>query len=175
MTTSGRLFNVALYHIVWFALVTGAAVGRPGPGLLLALAAIIIHLGQARAPLQELRLVALASLVGAVFESVLVASGWVRIDTTSLLAGVLPLWMVALWAVFATMLNVALRPLRSRLALTAVLAAFGAPLAYWGGARLGALEWVQVIPALLLIAAGWLVSMPLLMRCARRFDGFSTA
>ena len=45
--------------------------------------------------------------------------------------------MVALWAAFATTLNVSLRALRQRYLLSAVLAAVGAPLAYYAGARAG--------------------------------------
>jgi hypothetical protein len=71
------------------------------------------------------------------------------------------------------MLNVALRALRPRYLLSAVLAAIGAPLAYYAGARLGALQWVQEVPALLLIAVGWAVLTPLLMKSAQRFDGFA--
>jgi hypothetical protein len=102
------------------------------------------------------------------------ASGWVQSSPVLLLGSVLPVWMVALWAAFATTLNVSLRAYRHRYAVGAAIAAVGAPLAYEAGAALGALQWVQATPALLLVAGGWGVLMPVLMRTAQRFDGFAT-
>ena len=167
------LVNFAVYQCVWLACVLGAAMQRPAVGLALALAAVLLHLSTAPEPLRELRLIAVAALVGAAFESLLVASGWVKMDSALLLGGLTPLWMVALWVAFATTLNVSLRFLRSRYLLSAVLAAIGAPLAYIAGAELGALQWEQMLPALLLIGAGWALLMPLLLRLAQRFDGFA--
>jgi hypothetical protein len=81
--------------------------------------------------------------------------------------------MVALWANFATTLNVSMRLLRSRLLLAALFGAIGAPLAYYAGARLGAVDLVATLPALLAIGAGWLVLCPLLFAAARRLDGYA--
>lgn len=167
------LLNIAVYQIVWFACVASAASGHAPVGIAVAAAAVALHLALARVPLRELRLIAFAAVLGGAFESLLVASGWVRMDADLLVAGVVPLWMVALWAAFATTLNVSLRALRSRYLLGAVLAGTGAPLAYYAGARLGALEWTHALPAALMIAAGWAVLLPLLMRSAQRHDGYA--
>lgn len=168
------LANVAIYQIVWIACVAGAARGQAIVGIGAAAAAVALHLALAHEPLRELRLIGLAALLGGAFESLLLASGWVRMDAGLLVGGVVPLWMVALWAAFATTLNVSLRALRSRYLLVALLAAATAPLAYYGGMRLGALEWTQALPAAAMIAAGWAVLLPLLMRSAQRYDGFAT-
>lgn len=157
--------NLLAYQCAWLACVFGAAQQRPLLGLGVALAALLWHLAAAANPRREMALIGIAALVGALFESGLVASGWVRAHDWILMA--------TLWAVFATTLNVALRALRSRYLLSAALAAIGAPLAYHAGAKLGALEWVEALPALLLISAGWAVLLPLLMRAAQRFDGFA--
>jgi hypothetical protein len=166
---------VAAYNCAWFACVLGAAAQRPLFGMVVAAAVVLWHLHSATAPRRELRLIAIAVLCGAAFETLLVASGWVRMSPALLLGSFTPLWMVALWAAFATMLNVALRALRPRYLLSAALAAMGAPLAYYAGARMGALQWVQEVPALLLIALGWAVLTPLLMKSAQRYDGFAAA
>jgi hypothetical protein len=167
--------NVVAYQCAWFACVLSAAAGRPAIGVGVALAVVLWHLRTATEPRRELRLIAIAALFGVAFESLLVASGWVQMQPGALLGSVTPLWMVALWAAFATMLNVSLRALRPRYLLSAVLAAVGAPLAYYAGARLGALSWVNEVPALLVIALGWAVLTPLLMKSAQRFDGFARA
>jgi len=167
--------NIVAYQCAWFACILGAAAQRPGLGMAVALAVVLWHLGSAPEPRRELRLIGIAVLLGLAFESLLVASGWVHMEPGVLFGSITPLWMVALWAAFATTLNVALRGLRHRYLLCAALGAVGAPLAYYAGARLGALHWVNEVPALLVIALGWAVLTPVLMKSAQRFDGFTTA
>jgi hypothetical protein len=138
-----------------------------------AIAVLLLHLSTASAPRRELALMGVAVVVGILFESGLVAGGWVRVNDALLVGSSTPLLMVVLWAVFATTLNVALRPLRGRHLLIALLAAIGAPMAYLAGARLGALETPDALPALALISVGWAVMLPLLMRTAQRLDGIT--
>jgi hypothetical protein len=166
--------NLIAYQCAWLACVVGTAQQRPLLGIAVAAAAMLLHLAIASLPARELKLIAIAALVGVGFESALLASGWVRANGV-LLGGSIPVLMVILWAVFATTLNVALRPLRDRVLACAALAAVGAPMAYYGGSRLGALEWVSATPALLLISVGWALLLPILMRAARHFDGFARA
>ena len=67
--------------------------------------------------------VQIAAPIGVVFETLLAASGWVRAESNLVnAAGFAPLWMVALWACFATTLNVSLRALRRKYLLVSVLA-----------------------------------------------------
>ena len=167
--------NVVLYQAGWFACVLGAAHGLPWLGALAAAAIVAVHLAMAVRPAPELGLVALAVLAGALFESALAASGWIRFEQGVLVEGTAPYWMVALWAVFATTFNVSLRALREHPAWTALLGAVGAPLAYLAGARLGAMELIATGTALVAIGLGWAVLAPLLMRAARRLDGFAPA
>jgi hypothetical protein len=110
---------------------------------------------------------------GAAFETLLVQSGWLRFGSGMLVAGTAPYWMVALWAVFATTLNVSMRWLRERPALAALLGAIGGPAAYWSGARFGAMELAAAGAALAAIAAGWAILTPLLLGAARRLDGYA--
>lgn len=174
MKLAPLVVNLIAYQCAWLACVIGAAQQRPSLGIAVVLAVLLLHLAIAPLPVRELALIAIAALMGTAFESALLASGWVRMNGV-LLGGSIPVLMVVLWAAFATTLNVALRPLRDRRLLCAALAAVGAPLVYYAGSRLGALEWVSATPALLLISVGWALSLPLLLRAARRFDGFARA
>ena len=81
--------------------------------------------------------------------------------------------MIALWPAFATTLNVSLRLLHRRIAMAGLLGAIAAPIAYYAGARLGAVEFVDPSAALLAIGAGWLVITPLLVWLAARLDGYA--
>jgi hypothetical protein len=51
-----------------------------------------------------------------------------------------PVWIIAMWAGFATLLHVALRWLLPHRWLAALLGAVGGPLAYYAGMRLGAVN-----------------------------------
>lgn len=164
--------NAVLYQAGWFACVLGAANGAPWIGLVAVGAIAAWHVAQARDRGAELRLLLLATVVGALFETLLAWTGWLQFNAGVWIAGVAPAWMVALWVNFATTLNVSLRPLRDRLGLAALLGGIGAPLAYLGGSRLGAIEMTAVAPALLAIGAGWLLLAPAMFAAARRLDGF---
>jgi hypothetical protein len=165
--------NAVLFQVGWFACVLGAARQAPWIGLAAVAAIAAWHVANARERGRELRLLLLAMAVGALFETLLVQAGWLRFDAGVWMAGVAPAWMVALWALFATTLNVSLRALRDRLWLAALLGGIGAPLAYFGGSRLGALELTDAVPALAAVGAGWLLLSPLLFVAARRLDGYA--
>jgi hypothetical protein len=167
------VLNMLLFQIGWFACVLGAASGLPWAGVVAAIAIIGWHLARATQPKRELALVAVAALAGATFETVLVQAGWVHFDSGVLLEGTAPYWMVALWALFATTLNVSLRSLREHPWLAALLGAVGGPVAYYAGAQLGALEFATVGTALAAIGAGWALLAPVLLSAARRMDGYA--
>jgi uncharacterized membrane protein len=162
--------NLIAFQIGWFACVLGAAHGRALAGTLAALAIVAAHVLLARRPARELALVLAAALTGALFDSLLAATGWLRYDAGVLVEGAAPYWIVALWALFATTLNASMRGLRGRPFLGALLGMAGGPAAYYGGAQLGALTLVQFVPALLALAIGWAIATPLLLALARRLD-----
>lgn len=163
--------NATLYQAGWFACVLGAAHASPWLGVLAAVPIIAWHLARSTEPRRELALIVAAACLGAVFETALLQSGLVSYEGAPR-ASVAPLWMVALWAMFATTLNVSLRSLRGHLVLGALLGAVGAPAAYYAGARLGAMQLATLGAALTAIAVGWALLTPLLLRAARQLDGY---
>ena len=166
------ILNAALYQAGWLACTLGTAHGLPWAGPVAAVAIIAWHLARARQAALELRLVLAAACGGLLFETALLQSGWIAYPGGSM-GDLAPLWMVALWALFATSLNVSLRALRDRPLLAAVIGAVGAPAAYYAGERLGAIDLVATTPAHVAIAAGWAIATPALFRVARRFDGYA--
>jgi hypothetical protein len=162
--------NVVLFQLGWFACVLGAAHGYPLQGALVALVIVAAHVALAARPGREFALVAAAAATGAVADSLLAASGWLRYDAGVLVEGTAPYWIVAMWALFAITLNVSMRALRSRLWLGALLGLVGGPAAYYAGANLGALTLVQLLPALAALAAVWALAMPLLFSLALRLE-----
>jgi len=167
------LANVLLFQAGWFACVLGAARGLPWLGLVALTVIVGRHLARAARPARELALVAAAAILGALFETLLVRLALVRFDSGMLFEATAPYWMVALWAIFATTLNVSLRRLRTHLGLAALLGAVGGPLAYHAGAMLGAIEFTAAVPALVAIACGWAILTPVLFGAARHLDGYA--
>ncbi len=166
--------NFALFQAGWLACVLGAAHRVPWVGALAAVLVAAWHVLRAAQPARELALVAIAAVLGALFESALLHSGLVHYTSAGPIESIAPYWMVALWAIFATTLNLSLRWLHGHPALAALLGGVAAPLAYYSGARLGALEFPAPGAALAAIAAGWAVLTPALLAAARRLDGYAT-
>lgn len=166
------LANFLAFQIGWFACVLGGAHALPWVGTGIALAIVAWHLTRAVRPRQELLLVLSAAAIGALFDSLLVALGWLVYPSGTLIAGTAPHWIVALWMLFAITLNLSLAWLKRRLWVAVLFGAIGGPLAYLGGAKLGALNFAAPTPAFIALAIGWALFTPLLVMLARRFDGF---
>jgi hypothetical protein len=167
--------NLVLYQLGWFACVLGAAHGAPWLGPLVAAAIVSWHLGTARYKSRELALLACAVALGLVVDSTLMRLGLLHFATGVVVAGVSPGWMLALWALFATTLNVSLRWLHRRPVAAGALGLLGGPLAYWAGARLGAISLTPAGRALCAVALVWAAAAPLLVVVARGRDGFAAA
>jgi hypothetical protein len=165
--------NLAASQAGWFACVLGAANDMPWLGPLVVLALIALHLRLSRRPGPELGLLLSAVLIGLVADSLLVFSGLVSYPSGTWIDGLAPYWILAMWAIFATTLNVSMKWLRNRNAMAAALGAVGGPLAYLAGEKLGAITFNQPLFALAALAVIWAVAMPLLVALARRMDGMS--
>jgi len=165
--------NLLIYQTVWLACVLGAAHGIPALGVIAALVAVVWHLFQVDCPLTELKLVLLTGLAGGVWDSLLVMFGLIHYSSGAILPGLAPLWIISLWAAFATTFNVSLRWLHGRFWLASLFGLLGGPLAWWAGAGLGALALLDPLTALLVLGLGWAGLMPALIKLAACFDGVS--
>lgn len=167
------VINFIAFQVGWFACVLGAANGMPWIGLAVCLPIFVLHLSIAERPGAEINLIAIAVAIGLLLDSFLVLTGWLGYQNGILLAGMAPYWILLMWALFASTLNVSMRWLRGKYAMAAIFGAVGGPLSYLAGARLGAVEFIQAQPALITLALGWAITMPVLMRLAQHFDGIS--
>lgn len=167
--------NVLWTQLAWFAAVLGAAHGLPVWGTLPALAVLLWHLRRAPRPRAEARLMLLAAGLGAVADTLVLRQGVLAYASGQWSAALPPLWMTALWAVFATSLNVTLRWLHGRPLLAAALGAVAGPLAFLSGARLGAAQLLEPGIAMALLSLQWALVLPVLTLWARRLDGVGGA
>lgn len=165
------LLNFAAFQGGWFACVLGAANDQAWMGLSVVGLVIAMHLALAERPGQEARLVVVAIATGFVVDSLLAGSGWLRYAAPAPSTGLAPYWILAMWALFATTLNVSMNWLKNKTGVAVLLGAVFGPLSYLAGQRLGALEFVDFQAGTLALAVAWALSMPLLMLAATRFDG----
>jgi hypothetical protein len=169
--TTTLVVNIALFQIGWFACVLGGASGRPWLGSGIAAAVVGWHLWRSAQPRRELALLGLAGAIGFGWDSLLVALGVFSYPSGTLAAGTAPVWMLMLWLVFATTLNVSLRWMKTLPVPAIAIGAIGGPLAYYAGFKLGAVEFADPVVALGAQAAGWSVILPLLLMLSLRYDG----
>lgn len=170
---SGMFANFALFQLGWFACALGAAQGYPWAGTAVAAAIVAWHIGSAARPMEEFNLVVQVVLIGAVWDSLLVMLGWIAYPSGTLFVGTAPHWILALWALFATSLNVSMRWLKGRSLVAALLGGVCGPLSYWAAVRLGAVAFVHPAQVIVALAVGWSLIMPALMLLSQRNDGFS--
>jgi hypothetical protein len=172
MTMTTILVNFVAFQVGWFACVLGGAHQFPWLGTILVSIIIAVHLSRASRPRAELSLVLLAIAIGSVWDSYLVWRGWLEYPSGTLIPDTAPHWILAMWGVFATTLNVSLRWLKQRWLIAILSGAIAGPLAYYAGARLGGVVFADQTTALIALGLGWAVLMPLLMALSERLDGF---
>lgn len=168
---NSKLVNFVAFQFGWFACVLGAANGFPWLGVLAVGMIVIFHIRTADNRAHEVQLLALAVVLGLVFDSLLVSSGWVRYPSGMLIPGLAPYWIIAMWALFSTTLNLSMSWLKGSLVVASVMGAVFGPLSYLAGQRLGAIELVDPVSSMILLAIIWAGVMPLLVFASNRFDG----
>jgi hypothetical protein len=171
LSTSAVVVNFVLFQLGWFACILGAAHGWPWAGTLAVAAVVAWHVLRAPRPVEELKLVGAALAIGLVWENLLMHLGLVQFASGQTFDALAPVWILAMWALFATVLNVSLRWLKGRWLLAVVLGAVAGPASYYGGVRMGAATLPQLVPALVALSIGWAVLTPLLLLAAQRWNG----
>jgi hypothetical protein len=167
------LINFVGFQIGWFSSVIGAAKQMPWLGPVVLLVVLAIHLHRAHRPNAELALVVACGMIGVCFDSVLVAAGWVTYPSGLVSNYLAPYWIVTMWMLFGTTLNLSMGWLKGRPLLAALFGAFGGPASYIAGQKLGGIVFLEYYTALIALGIGWALAMPLLLRLAERFDGMS--
>ena len=155
-----QLINYTLYQIGWFACVLGAASHRPWTGCLIALILVGVHLALCVERSLEVRLVVLATGVGAVVEMIQIAVGTYRFTSGTVTDALPPLWLLAMWAQFATTFRFSLRSVITRPGPAMLFGAAGGPIAFLAGERLGAVTLLPPLAyGLLSLSVSWAIAL----------------
>jgi hypothetical protein len=167
----GRLLNFAMFYLGWFACVMGAGRGNLWLGPSVVAALVIVHLYMTPRAFYEVRLILAIGILGFAIDTMQASAGLYAFARTSPAPWLCPLWMVALWMIFATTLNASMAWLAGRYRLAAVLGALCGPVSYIAGARLGAIEFpAHAGVSLVGIVVVWACVMPSLLWLRDFFD-----
>jgi hypothetical protein len=165
------LINIIAFKIGWISAVLGGASGMALIGTAIVFTAIGVHLFLVKEPSRELALILIVGVVGLCSDSILVAAGWLTYANGTIVAGFAPYWIVAMWMLFATTLNVIFRWLQRRLRLAAVIGAISGPASYYAGSKLGAVEFTEFVPAIVGLGVTWMFLFPAFLMLAKSLDG----
>ena len=163
------LLNYGAYQVGWLAAILGAASGHGTAGACAGFALTTGHVLLARDRRGELVLVLAALATGVAVESWQIASGTYRVLAGASPGVLPPLWLLALWAQFATTFRFSLRRIMTAPRPALLFGALGGPIAFLAGERLGAVELtVPLAPGLARLVVAWAAALAVLAWAARR-------
>ncbi|MBX9675223.1 MAG: DUF2878 domain-containing protein [Methylotenera sp.] len=171
------VINFVLFQIGWFACVIGAAKQMPWLGVAVVIAIIIWHLTQAKQAKKELQLLFITLVIGGTFDQIMLNHELISYQAHGWSNSIVPVWILALWAEFVTVLNVSLRWMKElktpvRWLVSVLFGAIGGPLAYIGAEKLGAVTLNNLPISYIALGVGWAILTPLLLKLSEKLDGF---
>lgn len=165
-----KLINFGLFQLGWFIAIWGAAHQK----LLLSMIAValifMVYMIQARYKKEAFILLLLIMLLGPIFDQCLLSFGLIEYKS-QFSEYVVPIWIVALWGLFATTLNISLSWLKHYKFFAVLFGLIGGPLAYIAAEKLNAIQLMNSY-ALLALALGWALLTPLSFVIAKKWNGF---
>lgn len=162
-----KLLNLIAFQMLWLLLVFSAFYDFERLAVVLLGVWLCVHVYFSKHRWADVRLLLLALALGPLCDTLLLHLELVEYRGRVLVAGFPPLWIYAQWANFSQLFNYSFGFLRGRPLFCVFMALVSAPLAYTGGARLGAAVLVEPhwIP-LIFVALSWAMVLPLLIRCS---------
>ncbi len=169
-----RVVNLLIYQLGWFACVLGATFERTWLGVAFAMSLVCIHMLLTTDRPNQARLLFAALCVGVCVDTLLLILGVLSFPSGSIVDWLPPVWMSVLWIQFATTFRYCLSWLSGRYALCSMAALFGAPLAFVGGERLGAVVLFSPrVTNLLILGTLWAIAFPMLIFISDRIHANS--
>jgi hypothetical protein len=133
--------------------------------MFIALCLIGVHFWLTTARATQLQLVLVAAGVGLVVDSVQLWAGVFAFSQGVVVEWLPPPWMSVLWMQFATTFQYSMRWLSGRYVVSACFGFAGAPLAFFAGERLGAIEFLSPrLSHYVVLALLWSVAAPFLKK-----------
>ena len=164
------LVNFIGFQVGWFACVLGAANDKEFLGIIIALGIVIYHLVAQGDSRKELKLVLAATFIGLLWETWVLNLNILRYPSHPEALFWAPTWLIMMWALFATTINLSMGWLKGRWVLAVFMGAIFGPLAFVAGEKLGAVVFLDSTLSMITLAIGWGLLMPLLLWIAERIN-----
>lgn len=167
-----KIMNALGYQAVWFATLFSASEGYFWLGFICSALFATITLGFGGKAKADLQIVSIGLILGIVIDSMFAASGWIQYTMPWSIAGVAPLWIVALWLSFSFTLNHSMEFLRHNYVVATLFGLLGGPLAYWCADRLfNVIEYgTDISTVMLALAICWGLVIPAIFFIDKRFS-----
>ena len=164
------LVNFIGFQVGWFACVLGAANDKELLGMIIALGIVIYHVVNQGDSRKELKLVLAATVIGLLWETWVLNLNILRYPSHPEALFWAPTWLIMMWALFATTINLSMGWLKDRWVLAVFMGAIFGPLAFVAGEKLGAVVFLDSTLSMITLAIGWGLLMPLLLWIAERIN-----
>lgn len=159
-----RILNMACFYGGWLICMQEATGPRPLLGPLIVVGLLVYHLMVSHTVLIDIILIVTLALIGTVIDSLYIATGLLTFEGGyACCPWLAPLWITALWALYASSVNHSLEWLKANYLLVAApMGAAGAISSYVVGVKLGAaiLHYPPMV-SYAVIGAVWAVVVPL--------------
>lgn len=175
MRTQKIILNYILFQVGWFACVLGAANGLPWLAFFVVLILVLGQIYFAPNRKNELMLVGVACVLGAVIDQVLLTNHIVNYTANGWSVAIVPVWIIALWMSFSSTLNLSMRWLREQKILAFFFGLIGGPLAYLAAEKLGAIYIPPFTYHYAVLGVFWGFAMLALTAFAKQLDGYAHA
>ena len=168
--TMRKIANFFGLQIGWFACALGAANSMPLIGPAVVTIHLAIHFIWSDDRKREAAFLLFTTLLGILIDSaqkaagfIVYASAWPPVDWLA------PIWIVAMWLLFATTFSTSLSWLQGRYAIASLMGAIFGPLSYVAGERLGAIAFAQpLLQTVFIFGLIWAIVMPALAWFAKQ-------
>ena len=162
------LVNFIGFQVGWFACVLGAANNKELLGMIIALGIVVYHVVSQADSINELKLVLAAVVIGLFWEAWVLNLNVLYYPSHSEASFWAPYWLIAMWALFATTINLSMGWLKGRWVLAVLMGAIFGPLAFVAGEKLDAVVFLDSTLSMIILAIGWGLLMPSLLWLAER-------
>ncbi|MBX2848109.1 MAG: DUF2878 domain-containing protein [Acidiferrobacterales bacterium] len=163
------LVNAGLFQALWLSAVYGSAKGWLWPCIVLVIILAMWQLQPVRRAKSDKKLVLIAIIMGLVIDSIWINLGIMEFTNKTPIGWISPIWILALWIGFALTINHSLSFLKIHPLLPILLGLISAPLSYYAGKRLGAVEYnYDALLVSAYIGLAWAIALPLLVRASKK-------
>jgi len=168
-----KIINFIGFQIGWFTCAFSAAYDRQWIAIGVVVCMLFMHLSFSKRRKQDFYFIFCVTVLGGLIETMAGLLGIYWFNGSFYANWIVPLWFLALWALFASTLHYSLSWLNRRYLLAAFLGAIAGPLSYFGGEKIGALDIIDnTAMSLSCLIIIWGAGMPFFMwlSCQKPFS-----